>query len=271
MVSAALPQFNPARIRSYLLRLPIFTRVALFAIIALWFLSILPLWDVQQWGALIPNEIHLSTMHRLNTYPLVHLNFFHVLFNALALTPLLERFEAEHGTLVTLAMFLGPLSTFPAGLYLLIERVILRGNNAVEGASVWVFVLLAAEAIKTYKTNPHFSIGPYKIPTWSTPLILTLVINFLVPSSSFLGHICAIAVGYLFGFGYLKVFAPPEKALRWIEGKLDLLGRLPHYVSVDQKTYGRYGVLPSSTPTLAGAADGQVPMTYQGSTQRLGP
>jgi GPI-anchor transamidase subunit GAA1 len=35
--------------------------------------------------------------------------------------------------------------------------------------------------------------------------------------------------------------------LRWIEGKLNLLGRLPHYVSVDQKTFGRYGVLPSTT------------------------
>jgi hypothetical protein len=47
--------------------------------------------------------------------------------------------------------------------------------------------------------------------------------------------------------GYLKFLAPPEKVLRWIEAKLNLLGRLPHYVSVDQKTYGRYGVLPQTT------------------------
>src|SRR5450432_2704822 len=39
------------------------------------------------------------------------------------------------------------------------------------------------------------------------------------------------------GLGYIKFLAPPEKILRWIEGKLNLLGRLPHYVSVDQKTY----------------------------------
>jgi len=48
------------------------------------------------------------------------------------------------------------------------------------------------------------------------------------------------------GLGYLKFLAPPERALRWIEAKLNLLGRLPHYVSVDQKTYGRFGVLPST-------------------------
>lgn len=48
------------------------------------------------------------------------------------------------------------------------------------------------------------------------------------------------------GLGYIRFLAPPEKVLRWIEGKLNLLGRVPHYVSVDQKTYGRYGVLPTS-------------------------
>lgn len=107
---------------------------------------------------------------------------------------------------------------------------------------------------------------------------------------SFLGHLCAIIVGYMckfsllglclitfvefplliypVGLGYLKVFVPPEKVLRWIEGKLNLLGRLPHYVSVDQKTYGRYGVLPSSN--AAGANGNQVPMSFLGTNQRLG-
>lgn len=46
-------------------------------------------------------------MYRLNTYPLVHQNFLHALFNVVALVPLLERFEAEHGTLLTGAMFAG--------------------------------------------------------------------------------------------------------------------------------------------------------------------
>jgi hypothetical protein len=52
---------------------------------------------------------------------------------------------------------------------------------------------------------------------------------------------------------------------------MNLLGRLPHYVSVDQKTYGRFGVLPTVNPTLAGTADSGVAMSYAGSTQRLGP
>ena len=46
-------------------------------------------------------------MYRTNTFPLVHAGFFHTFMNIIALTPLLERFEAEYGTLTTLALFLG--------------------------------------------------------------------------------------------------------------------------------------------------------------------
>lgn len=51
-------------------------------------------------------------MYRLNTYPLIHLGFLHALLNTLALAPLLERFEADHGTLLTAAMFVGRMFTF---------------------------------------------------------------------------------------------------------------------------------------------------------------
>lgn len=37
----------------------------------------------------------------------MHLNFFHMIFNLIAVTPLIERFESEFGTLVTLALFTG--------------------------------------------------------------------------------------------------------------------------------------------------------------------
>ncbi|PGH26618.1 hypothetical protein AJ80_01747 [Polytolypa hystricis UAMH7299] len=260
--------FNPARLRSYILRLPLFTRVVLFVIALFWILGLQNTWDVVQWGALIPQEISLATMYRLNTYPIIHQGFFHTFLNMLALTPLLERFEAEHGTLTSVALFIGPLSTLPAGLYLLIERGILRGNTAVLGSSVWVFLLLGSEAIKTYQSHPHFSIGTYKIPTWTTPLVAIVVVAVLFSQTSFLGHICSVAVGYVFGLGYLKILLPPEKVLRFIEGKLNLLGRLPRYVSVDQKTYGRYGLLPSG---IALPTEPSVAMDYLGSSQRLGP
>ena len=51
-------------------------------------------------------------VHRLNTYPLIHLGFIHMLLNSIALAPLLERFEAEHGTLVSAAFFGGRMRFF---------------------------------------------------------------------------------------------------------------------------------------------------------------
>ena len=139
------------------------------------------------------------------------------------------------------------LTTIPALAYVFVERVVLRHNTAVMGASMWVFLLLSAEAVRTFRTNPYLALGPYHVPTWATPLALVLVAAALVPSSSLPGHLCGCAAGYLFGLGYLKVLAPPERVLRWLEARLNLLARLPHYVSVDQKTYGRFGVLPTSS------------------------
>lgn len=204
-------------------------------------------------------------VYRLNTYPLTHKSLPHLLLNALALLPLLERFETSHGTLVTLLLFTGPFGTLPGGLYTLLERYLFHLNGAAVGASVWVFLLLAHESIKQWRAHPYFALLDYRVPTWISPLALLCLVSFLVPHTSFLGHLCGAATGYLWGLGYIRFLAPSERILRWIEGKLDLLGRIPHYVSVDQKTYGRYGVLPSTV------GPGQRVGTALGNGVPLGP
>jgi hypothetical protein len=69
--------------------------------------------------------------------------------------------------------------------------------------------------------------------------------------------------------GYISFLAPPEWALRWIEGKLKLRAWLPYYVSVDQKTLGRFGVLPMSNLSAAPVALPGMPGLV-GANQRLG-
>lgn len=234
----------------------------------------------------------------------------------------MERFEAEHGTLTSLLLFFG--RTWNCDCSMTIESTadtslspvhnsctdvyvpgkghssdehysswgqvrVMPGHWTLEHYllildSVWVFMLLANEGVKTYRSNPTFSLGTTRIPTWTTPIITVLFVSFLVPSTSFLGHTCGLAVGYgckLFlhfdsyyswlisctgGFGYLRFLAPPEKILRWIEGKMNLLGRLPHYVSVDQKTYGRYGVLPTVNGSTSTISESGISLGH-----RLGP
>ncbi|KAI0906951.1 rhomboid family protein [Ustulina deusta] len=261
-----IPSFNAQRARSYLLRLPLFTRAMIVVMVAFGLVGIQGAWNIREWGALIPRELNLTTMYRVNTFPLIHKSLLHTFFNILALAPLLERFETEFGTLTSLALFFGPLTTIPALVYVFLERVVLGGNHAVLGASLWVFLLLGMEGVRTYKTNPYLVIGTYHVPTWTTPLFTAVVVQAIVPGTSFLGHLCGAGTGYLFGLGYLKFLAPPEWILREIESRLNLLGRLPHYVSVDQKTYGRFGVLPTNA-----SSSSTTPMSIIGSTQRLGP
>lgn len=149
---------NPTRLRSYVLRLPLFTRLTILIILVLYIISLQSAWSVVAWGALKPSVIGIFTggMYRLNTYPFVHRGFWHMLFNLLALVPLFERFEKESGTLTSAALWLGPLATLPGGMYIGIERGIFGGDAQVVGASVWVFLLLAVEAVRSSRGNPFF-------------------------------------------------------------------------------------------------------------------
>lgn len=139
---------------------------------------------------------------------------------------------------------------------------------------MWVFLLVALETARNRKSNPHLVLGPYRVPTWALLLFVVICTEALVPDTSLTGHLCGAAVGYacmfrivrqiynstaagidvtadcfIGGLGLLKWLCPPEKVLRWIESKLNLRRRLPNYATVDQKTYGRFGVLPSSSGT----------------------
>jgi membrane associated rhomboid family serine protease len=216
-------------------------------------------------------------VYRFNTYPLIHKSALHLILNLITFVSLLERFESEHGTVVTFILFTGPFGLIPGAIYTLLERYVLHLDTPIIGSSIWVFLLLCNESMKTYKQNPHFQLSDYKIPTWTTPLFAILVVKFLLPHTSFLGHLCGALVGYLWGLEWIRFLAPHEKILRWIEGKLNLLGRLPHYVSVDQKTYGRYGVLPSARNGSIGPGRGTLGAANGlaigpiGSTQKLGP
>lgn len=66
-MATALPPlpFNPARLRSYILRLPLFTRCILLFIVIFWVLGLFGIWDIVQWGSLIPNEMSLGTSEHI--------------------------------------------------------------------------------------------------------------------------------------------------------------------------------------------------------------
>jgi len=56
---SSLPQFNPARIRSYILRLPFCTKILVAAILGLWIATIPFPW-IRDFGGLEPNKMDLT-------------------------------------------------------------------------------------------------------------------------------------------------------------------------------------------------------------------
>lgn len=280
----SLPSFNPARIRTYILRLPLCTRIILILILLFWVCSISA--SFQQWARLDPKQVFngggkkvyfpgtckaltIHSAHRLTTYAFLHLGILHLLFNALSLTPLLSEFESSHGSINTLILFSGPFTTIPALFYVLIESFIFRGSTSIQGASGWIFLLLSARIVHTAQATPHITLITWRIPTLTAPIFFIALTALLVPHTSLLGHLLGVALGYAWGFGYLKFLVPPERITRWIEEKMNLLGRVPWYVSVDQKTFGRYGILDGNGNGNGGA--GGAGGAEMGPGRRLGP
>jgi len=56
-MSSSFPQFSPARLRSYIFRLPFLTRMVLLVITGFWIVGFQSVWDVALWGALTPGEV----------------------------------------------------------------------------------------------------------------------------------------------------------------------------------------------------------------------
>lgn len=61
MPSPNLTAFSALRARSYVFRLPLFTRVVIAVVTLFWIVSLQSAWDVRSWGALVPDEVGFTT------------------------------------------------------------------------------------------------------------------------------------------------------------------------------------------------------------------
>ena len=60
-MAPSLSQLNPARIRTYLIRLPLCTRLVISLIILFWLLAFPKALNIVQWGKLTPAQISLNS------------------------------------------------------------------------------------------------------------------------------------------------------------------------------------------------------------------
>lgn len=53
--------FSTVRARSYVFRLPLFTRLVVAVIFLFWIIALPGLWDVRGWGALVPDKVSFTS------------------------------------------------------------------------------------------------------------------------------------------------------------------------------------------------------------------
>lgn len=230
LLERARPFVDDAVVRAR--RLPLFT-LGIGAAMVFFFLAGIA-FDIVGAFSLRPSNLWAFELSRLTTYPLAHVGLLHILLNMAAFVPLCGRFEQRHGTLRTLAMFLGPFESVPGILYCLLDGPILRHDTSIVGCSGWVFTLLAIES--TLSPDKHVVIAGRRIPSWSVPLILTLAATLLLPGSSLLGHLCALGTGHVFGSGRVDFLLLPLGVCNFVERRIPLAvsSYVPQYVTAEQ-------------------------------------
>lgn len=166
---------------------------------------------LENW-ALCPAKLIQFEMHRLTTYPLVHLSLTHLLFNCLAFYPFVSKFEEKCGSFHT-CIALNTVGALTGVGYSIITYLLkfigldLFENN-IAGSSGWVFSFLSVYAITIGSERINlFSYGDseFKIKGIYLPWFYLILSAILIPSSSFIGHSVAIGIGYALGLGWLKI------------------------------------------------------------------
>lgn len=61
MATPNVSSFSTVRARSYVFRLPLFTRAIMLVMALFWLLELQSVWDIKEWGALIPDKTGITT------------------------------------------------------------------------------------------------------------------------------------------------------------------------------------------------------------------
>ncbi|KAL3230826.1 Rhomboid protein 2 [Nakaseomyces bracarensis] len=178
---------------------------------------------------LLPSSLFEFDMGKLSLYPLMHMSYLHLVFNALAIVGPLNNFEATHGTIHT-GVVLNLSAVIAAIIYCVVSRF-LGLEAGVVGASGWCFTFITYMSVKESRIYPKFELSriipgvPYSIPTHLSPVCLLFFTAVVFFRSSFLGHTAGMAVGYFIGYfeKYFNILVPPSWILDKIEKVVDPL------------------------------------------------
>ena len=187
------------------------------------------------------NVIYEHEFYRIFTSSLFHGSFMHIGMNMMSTMAVGSMLEKQIGTLMMgITIFHGIILT--STIYIFIAWLLyvsigydhLMMQHSV-GFSGVIFQLSVIES----SLSPHRSrsvFGVFTVSSRMYPWALLLVLQFVMPNISFLGHLSGILVGTLQYHGLLDKLFPSHAYLleRETDGRLEVLRRQPGYVSTPE-------------------------------------
>ncbi|OUM53504.1 hypothetical protein BVG19_g2794 [[Candida] boidinii] len=194
------------------------TGLVVFLILVYIYSSIYP--EIVENYSLAPSDLLSFKLNNLSTYPLFHENILHLLFNVVSLYKPLSEYERFNGTVHT-GIVLNTLAAFTGVVYSIIGFMFYP-NVKILGSSGWCFSFFAFFSYYESFHKPALKISSnIEVPTTLTPFIILILMGFIVPNSSFIGHLIGIFFGFLLALGPIeKITEPPFQIVQKIEGYL---------------------------------------------------
>jgi hypothetical protein len=83
--------------------------------------------------------------------------------------------------------------------------------NCLGSKTLWITSVSYPTGSRMHHLTHHLPIrffGLFTIPSLLYPVFILLVVTILFPNASFWGHLLGMAVGYLYAYGFLRLFVP---------------------------------------------------------------
>ena len=146
---------------------------------------------------------HFGTQwHRMFTSAFTHANAFHLLINASCLGNYGSHLERDVGSFAFAAM----LVVFVAlcGSVHVLLGWLMQSRECAVGFSGVLFALIVVDSATNRTQTTRDVLGLFRVNAVAYPFALIVMIQVLIPSSSFVGHLAGICVGSLYVRGTLN-------------------------------------------------------------------
>ena len=163
--------------------------------------------------------IYLHEYYRIITSTIFHANFMHIGMNMMSFIAIGSTLERQFGTVwhaftILWSIFLtAAVYIFTAYiLYFCFGTEGLMYQHSVGFSGVIFHLSVIQSNLNQHSTRSLF--GMINVPSASYPWVLLVVLQFLMPNLSFMGHLAGIIVGTLQVHGLLKYIFPTKEFMR---------------------------------------------------------